>query len=70
MGGERDRDREWHKNKERHGDRIDSGTRDGTIGEETMTMAATLTLVVGVVRGSSGNTDGTTTGAVSCAVIE
>ena len=47
---------------------IDSGTRDRTICEETMTVAATLALV-GVVRGSSRNTDGTTTGAVSSSAM-
>ena len=38
---------------------IESGTRDERIGEETMVVAAASASVVGAVRGSSRNTDGT-----------
>ena len=68
MGGERDRDRDTGT-RSAMATGIDSGTRDRTICEETMTVAATLALVVGVVRGSSRSTDGTTTGAVSSSAM-
>ena len=70
--GQQDRDRDYgHRDRERHGATgIESGTcRDKTISDETMAVAAASTSVVGTMRGSSRNTDGTTTGAASSSTM-